>query len=103
MHHRVRLVSAIDVNVVLLVIDDKNVLADSLDVLDLMTLDPMHVRWCLIGPVQVLEAPDLSEVLLPHHLIRVQLGALYLREHLEALSIELDQRLAARSASLEGV
>ena len=103
MHHRIRLVSAIDVNVVLLVIDDKNVLTDSLDVLDLMTLDPMHVRWCFIGLVQVLEAPDLPEVLLPHHLICVQLGALYLREHLEALSIELDQRLAARSASLEGI
>ena len=103
MHHWIRLVSAIDVNVVLLVIDDENVLTDSLDVLDLMTLDPMHVCWCLIGLVQVLEAPDLPEVLLPHHLICVELGALDLRKHLETLSIELDQGLATRSASLEGI
>ena len=79
---------AVNVNIVLLVVDQENMLSNRLDVLNLMTLDPVHICRCLLLFMQVLKPPDISQIVLPHELVRVLGCLLNFCQYLDLVEID---------------
>ena len=82
-------ISAEHIDVILCIVHQEDVFSDSLDVLDLMSLDPVDVSRRLVFFVQVIEVPHISQVLLPEKLISVLGGLLDLIQHLNIGDVDL--------------
>ena len=57
--------------------------------LEFVSLDSMDVSWCLILFVQVIEAPDILQIVLSHELVGILCRLLDLVKYLDILNIKL--------------
>ena len=65
---RVGCISIKDIDIVFSVIDEKETITYSLNMLHFVTFNPVDVSWRSILSVQVIEVPYLLQVSLPHDL-----------------------------------
>ena len=57
--------------------------------LEFVSLDSMDVSWCLFLFVQVIEAPDILQIVLSHELVGILCRLLDLVKYLDILNIKL--------------
>ena len=69
--YRIRLISAVDIDVFLLIVNEEHIFTYGLNVLDLIILDPVNVCRRFVIRMEVLEAPNVLQVLLSHQFIGV--------------------------------